>query len=204
MPKHAGGYFPLQPPFESHASGQKSDLPAQLPFVQTLAGKVDEPSLHLQPTGAQLLTPPFFAPHGEPGGSSVDELPELDEVLPELEELEELEELVPPLDEPLLLAPMPHGRSPLLVRSWQLLFSRQVACASVMRMLQSASHVSDGSGELHSVAFTSQRALQLAASGSVDAVDVLPPSPFDGEPVPVDVDVHANARHASAATAPTE
>lgn len=110
--------------------------------------------MHLHPIGAQLLTPLFTEPHGEPGGSSSP--PPLDP------ELLVLLVLLPP--ELLLdVEPIPHG-SVLPASAEQALFSRHAACSSVGAFEQSASHVADGSSAPHSVAFVSQRLWQFAAA----------------------------------------
>lgn len=108
--------------------------------------------MHLQPIGAQLFSPLFAEPQGDPGGSVFVLLPpELLELL--LEEVDELEELVP----------IPHGLL-LFASVAHVLFSRQVACSSVGCFAQSDAHVALGFGSLHSVAFVSHRDSQLAAS----------------------------------------
>jgi hypothetical protein len=188
------GQLPLQPPFDLQTPGQKSDLSAQLPFVQTLAGNVDVPSLHLQPMGAQLFTPPFASPQGEPGGSVFDVLPELELPL----DVDVLDVVDPLLDELVVFEPMPHGGS-FPARAWQSLFSRHVACDSVIFIEHSSEQVAEGLSAPHCVAFASHRELQLAASGSPE-LDVLPLD--DEPPVPVDVELHANPMDARAMSAP--
>lgn len=102
--------------------------------------------------GAQLFTPLFADPHGEPGGSSSELLPP--ELLLDDDDDDEL------LDE---LVPIPQGAL-LDASSEHALFSRHVACDSVGFFAQIEAHVSAGSGASHSLAFASQRDSQLAAS----------------------------------------
>jgi hypothetical protein len=133
--------------------------------------------------GAQLFTPLFADPHGEPGGSSCELLPP--ELL--LDDDDDDDEL---LDE---LVPIPQG-AVLDASSEHALFSRHVACDSVGFFAQIEAHVSAGSGAPHSFAFASQRDSQLAAS----VLEPLDPPPLDDdEPlvplVPVVLDEHATA-----------
>lgn len=141
--------------------------------------------------GAQLFTPLFADPHGEPGGSSCELLPP--ELL--LDDDDDDDEL---LDE---LVPIPQGAL-LEASSEHALFSRHVACDSVGFFAQIEAHVSAGSGASHSLAFASQRDSQFAASVPEPLDPPLlddddPPLLDDDEPlvplVPVVLDEHARA-----------
>lgn len=138
--------------------------------------------MHLQPMGAQLFTPLFADPHGEPGGSSSELLP------PELLLLDDDDDEL--LDE---LVPIPQG-AVLDASSEHALFSRHVACDSVGFFAQIEAQVSAGSGASHSLAFASQRDSQFAASVPEPLDPPLLDDEDDDEPlVPVVLDEHAIA-----------